>query len=146
MATLEEQRRASGEAMVARRGTGAQAAAARQAIGDAMVARRTGQSLVDTLNRVVDTPKRRSPLKTVEPRGSLPTQRGRGDWKEPASSGTGGGIASPLIEADAGTRTYWPSGWLSSDGLFVLPAIKTLDLTDANDAPVQIQLANPGAA
>jgi len=40
-------------------------------------------------------------------------------------------------------REYWPGGLTSSDGLFIFPAIKTLNMTDANSAKVQFQLADP---
>lgn len=83
----------------------------------------------------------RRALKTIPPRGPLEAQRGRGDYQEKAA-GAGGGIASPLIEV-AGTATYWPNGHKSSDGLFVLPALKTWQFLDANDDTVDFQFANP---
>ncbi|MDU4253927.1 hypothetical protein [Pseudomonas sp.] len=83
----------------------------------------------------------RSALKAIPPRGPLEAQRGRGDYQEKAT-GTGGGIANPLIEV-AGTVAYWPNGYMSSDGLFVLPAVKTRQFLDANDDTVDFQFANP---
>ena len=117
-----------------RRASGARNAAERRAIGARIRA---------DLSRSV-TPERQSEsLPALDPRGARAEQKGRASYTPPA--GSGGGIASPLTEPDAGTREYWPGGLVSSDGLFTLPAIKVLNLTDANGAAVQIQLADPGA-
>lgn len=105
-----------------------------------MIERRTGAASVDEINTIVDQPRIRPTLRPVNPRGSISAERGRGVYTPPA---TGGGIASPLTEAEIASREYWASGLKSSDGLFVLPAIKTLNLTDANGAAVRIELANP---
>ncbi|MDG9783122.1 hypothetical protein [Metapseudomonas otitidis] len=84
-------------------------------------------------------------LNTLERKGQRVATRGRGVWKEPAKTGTGGGIAGPLVEPDAQQRAWWPNGYASTDGLLVLPAIKTLKLQDANGEPVEIQLADMSA-
>lgn len=84
-------------------------------------------------------------LNTLERKGQRVATRGRGVWKEPAKTGTGGGIAGPLVEPDAQQRAWWPNGYASTDGLLVLPAIKTLKLQDANGEPVEIQLADMAA-
>lgn len=84
-------------------------------------------------------------LNTLERKGQRVATRGRGVWKEPAKAGTGGGIAGPLVEPDAKQRAWWPNGYASTDGLLVLPAIKTLKLQDANGEPVEIQLADMSA-
>lgn len=84
-------------------------------------------------------------LNTLERKGQRVATRGRGVWKEPAKAGTGGGIAGPLVEPDAQQRAWWPNGYASTDGLLVLPAIKTLKLQDANGEPVEIQLADMSA-
>lgn len=84
-------------------------------------------------------------LNTLERKGQRVATRGRGVWKEPAKTGTGGGIAGPLVEPDAKQRAWWPNGYASTDGLLVLPAIKTLKLQDANGEPVEIQLADISA-
>lgn len=84
-------------------------------------------------------------LNTLERKGQRVATRGRGVWKEPAKTGTGGGIAGPLVEPDAKQRAWWPNGYATTDGLLVLPAIKTLKLQDANGEPVEIQLADVSA-
>ena len=65
------------------------------------------------------------------------------DLPEPDSPTTAstGGIASPLVEktktegtAQVPDRDYYADGLTSSDGLLILPAIKTLRMTDANGA------------
>lgn len=118
----------------------------RKAIGTAMSAGRqaTGQRIRDDLNRSLMPERKQKTLPELPAKGALPVQVGVGEWVGGgAAAGGGGGIASPLTETDVSTREYWPDGLTSSDGLFVLPAIKTLNLTDANDDPVQISLANP---
>lgn len=107
-------------------------------------------SLVDDLNALIQTRVRQA-LATVEARGGLAGQRGVGSFTEPESKGgSTAGIASPLKETtkevdgkQVPDREYWASGLTSSDGLFILPAIKTLNMTDANQAKVQFQLADP---
>lgn len=143
MATNEEMRRASGAAMEqARRQNGRNLEQQRRAGGQAMIERRTGQSEASDINALIEPPRQRKTLGVIEPRGGIPSQRGRGTYQEP-TTGQGGGIASPLTEASAAAREYWPVGLTSSDGLFMLPAIKKLTLTDANNAEVIVELANP---
>lgn len=150
MPTNEQLRRASGAAMEAnRRAIGTNMEQSRRASGAAMEANRRGQQVVEDLNRITTTAPQRKTLRRVEPVGALPASRGRGSYKAPPAT-TGGGIASPLTENVVSSggklmpvREYWPAGMTSSDGLFVLPSIKTLNLTDAEGSPVQISLANP---
>ncbi|MCY1301911.1 hypothetical protein D9M70_515480 [compost metagenome] len=87
-------------------------------------------------------------LVTLERKGLRPATKGRGTWdpNKPTFGGGGGGIASPLTEPSFADREYWSSGFPSSDGLFILPAIKTLKLLDADDAEVVINLADPEAS
>lgn len=150
--TLAQQRQAIRNGMTASRGTGAQMQESRRAIGDSMIEQRTGRSVADDINRLTNTQPARKTLRRIEPVGALPPARGRGVYKAPPAT-AGGGIASPLVEnviSSGGklvpNREYWPAGLTSSDGLFVLPAIKTLNLTDAEGAAVQISLANPEGA
>lgn len=147
MPTLQQQRRSIADAMSASRAATGQAS--RQETGRSVAEHRTGRAVVDDINRLTNTQAPRKTLRPVVPLGSLPASRGRGQYKPPAASS--GGIASPLVEntvlvngVSVADRTYWASGLVSSDGLFVLPAIKTLNLTDANGAAVQVQLAAPG--
>lgn len=147
MPTLQQQRRSIAEAMAA--GRGATGQASRQATGKAITEQRTGRAVVDDLNRLTNVQPVRRSLRPVAPVGALPASRGRGEYKPPAQT-QGGGIAGPLSEKRSlvngkyvPDREYWPAGYTSSDGLFILPAIKMLKLTDANGDDVEIMLANP---
>ncbi|MDP2244010.1 hypothetical protein [Pseudomonas sp.] len=146
MATLQEQRQAIAAGMAASRAPTAEAE--RKAIGKRIIEERTGKAVVEDLNRLTTPARQRSSLRPVGAVGALPASVGRGVYQEPAA--TTGGIASPLAEDVTllegkyyPDREYWPEGHTSSDGLFVLPAIKILNLRDANDAVVQIFLADP---
>jgi hypothetical protein len=147
MATLEEQRRALGTGMQARRGTGAQAEAARQALGRAMVASRTGASQLQDINGLQRPVSQPRTLRRIEPRGGLPAQKGRGNWVEPpVSPATSGGIASPLVEQDYAARLYWDERTVVSvDGLlsFRIKPIKEFTQLDANNLEVKQQFAQP---
>lgn len=147
MATLQQQRQAIAAGMAASRAPTGQAE--RQAIGAAMEANRRGQQVAEDINSLTRAQPQRKTLRPIALVGALPPTRGRGVYKAPPA-GAGGGIASPLTENVVSSggklvpdREYWPAGMTSSDGLFVLPAIKTLNLTDANGAEVQIMLGNP---
>jgi len=59
------------------------------------------------------------------------------------SVGGTGGIASPLTEESFAAREFWDGGYTTTDGLFVLPAIKKMVVNDANDAEVIINFAEP---
>ncbi|MFZ3184960.1 MAG: hypothetical protein WA173_12565, partial [Pseudomonas sp.] len=89
--------------------------AARRAIGARIEQERRGGAVQDDLNSLVRPERKRQALPPVAPRGALPAKRGRADYKAPAA-GTGGGIASPLIET-ADTREYHEGVLLpSTDG------------------------------
>jgi len=149
MATLEEQRRANGERIQnERRANGQRIEDERRAIGNRMIEERTGKAVADDINRLVQPQRQRQPLPPVPVVGALPAGRGRADYKEPPA--TTAGIASPLTEKTkvVGGKTVpdnelWPQGYLSSDGLFVLPAFKTQRFTDANGAEVVFEFADP---
>ncbi|MGH1449926.1 MAG: hypothetical protein ACRBBM_10975 [Pseudomonadaceae bacterium] len=120
------------------------------------------RALIDTL---ADMNKQKPQLKTLpkeEPKGGIPSRRGYAERNsQPGYGEKTGGIASPLIEGASaplppedspdedvsGTpkleREYWPDGVMSSDGLFMLPALKKLTMRDANGAKVVIELADP---
>lgn len=139
MATLADQRRAIAEGMRAsRRATGE---AERRATGEAMVRRRTGRDDVDDINAVVRQPRQRTALPTVAPRGGVPAQAGTGNYTAPPA--TGAGLASPVTEPSFAAREYWPTGLVSSDGLFFLPAPKTIVMQDANGAEAVFEYAQP---
>ena len=131
--SLEQQRRAVGTAMTARRGTGEQ-----------MAARRNGRKAVEDINSLVSPASQRKTLTTLDPRGRLEAKQGRGDYVEPTTAG-GVGIASPLTEQSYAQREYHPQGEFTSDGLFYLPAIKKIVLTDADGTVGEVLLAAPPA-
>ncbi|MBX9754635.1 MAG: hypothetical protein K2X80_07770 [Pseudomonadaceae bacterium] len=123
--------------------------AARRAIGARIEAERRGASVQDDINSLVRPARQRPALRTIAARGSLPVQRGRADYKPPATNSGGSGIASPLIETSYAARTYWPSLTVTStDGLrsFVIKPIKEITQTDANAAEVKQQFAQPVVA
>lgn len=73
-------------------------------------------------------------------RAPIPASRGVANYT-PAASSAGGGIAGPLVETDFSSRQYYARGTRSSDGLFFIPALKEIQLTDANGEIVTIKLA-----
>lgn len=142
---LGDERRASGRQMEqSRRASGQAMEDARRAGGRQMEASRRGEAMVDDINSIVRPRRQAAPLRRVDPVGPLPATRGTGVYQAPAS-GTGGGIASPVTEPSAATRTYWPGGWPSNDGLLVLPAIRQVQMQDANGAEVIFDYADPSA-
>ena len=141
MATLEEQRRAIADNMRNRRA--ATGAAERRATGDAMVARRTGRSVQADVNALVNRPRQRPTLPPVQSRGGLPAQVGVGSYGGNPSGGGKGGIASPLTEV-ANSREYsldetWVEA-IDGSGLVRVRVAKKLRLTDADGAEVIINL------
>lgn len=140
-----------------RRGSGASAAASRQAGGASVLAERkvigssisgdssagSGSQIKDDINRLVAPKRQSTSLPVLAARGAVPATKGKGTYNPKNAPATGGGIASPLTEADYTKREYWTNGLLSSDGLFTIPSIKKLVLTDANGGEAVINLAQP---
>lgn len=139
MATLAQQRAQIAEGM--RRSRQGTSEASRRATGEAMVSRRTGRNEVEDLNAVITQPRQRTTLRSVEPRGSVPAQVGRGNYTAPPA--TSAGLASPVTEPSFAAREYWPTGLVSSDGLFFLPAPKKIVMQDANAAEAVFEYAEP---
>ena len=141
MATLAEQRAQIAEGM--RRSRQGTSEASRRATGQAMIERRTGRAEVDDINALVTPPRQRKPLPGLAPRGSVPPQRGRGNYTAPVG-GTGGGIASPLVE-QSGTRVFYEEVLRpSTDGavFFAVRAARRLTMTDANGEAVVLEFDN----
>ncbi len=143
MATLAEQRAATGRSISAAFDSGKSAAEARRAIGKRIEAERRGESVVEDLNRLITPARQRRTLRPVQPVGAVPVTRGRGNYTPPPATSPGGGIASPLIEGAAALREWWPTGWPSTDGIFEYPAEKRVLMTDANGAEVEFQYSSP---
>ncbi|MGE8501692.1 MAG: hypothetical protein ACN6P1_05580 [Pseudomonas sp.] len=150
MATLAQQRAAIAAGMrSSRQGT---SEASRRATGEAMVSRRTGRDEVDDLNAVITQPRQRTTLRSVEPRGGVPAQVGRGNYTAPPAA-TGGGIASPLTEktrTESGVvvpdRDYHPlTRFSTTDGLlmFAYTPTSVWRLKDADDNGAVINIARP---
>lgn len=60
--------------------------------------------------------------------------------------GSGGGIASPLVEVNYAARTWHTEKVLvSTDGILAISIkpVKTVDFLDANSDPVQIEFKSP---
>lgn len=153
MASGDERRAIGRRNEEQRRAIGRQNEADRRAIGKQNEAERRGTEVVDEVNSLVRPTATKKTLRPIPAIGPVPAKRGTGTYKPPSSTGTGGGIASPVTEKTkvvsgqtVPDREYWPAGLTSSDGLFVLPAIKTQNMTDDNGAEVVFQFANPVAS
>lgn len=96
------------------------------------------------INALVNDNRETSSLPAVEPVGGYPAQRGQAAYASPqvSAGGGGGGIAGPLTEIGS-MREYYEGGYISSDGLFFLPAIKRTEMTDADGQVVAFNYANP---
>jgi hypothetical protein len=103
----------------------------------------SGSQIKEDINRLVSPKRQSSSLPVLESRGAVPATKGKGTFNPKNAPATGGGIASPLTETDFTKREYWSNGLLSSDGLFTIPSIKKLVLTDANGGQAVINLAQP---
>ncbi len=144
MATLEEQRRAIADNMRNRRA--ATGEAERRAAGDAMVARRTGRSVQADVNALVNRPRQRQALPSVEPRGGIPARVGVGSYGGNPQGGGGGGIASPLTEVPNSREYLTDTTWVETIdgcGLFRVRVAKKVTLTDADGETVIINLDSP---
>lgn len=81
-----------------------------------------------------------------QPRGAAPQQVSAATpttVTAAAGETPGGGdgtIASPLTEV---SREYWPSGWQTTDGMFVFPAIRKVTMTDSGGKTVVFNFSEP---
>lgn len=144
--SLADQRKAIGKSIGAGFDGGKSAAEARRAIGSRIEAERRGESVVEDLNRLITPTRQRRTLRTVQPVGALPVTRGRGNYVPPPATNTGGGIASPLTEANYALREFHDSRYLfSADGVFVweMKPVSKIVMTDANGETVQQIFASP---
>lgn len=144
---LGDSRRAGGRANSAeRQAIGTNNAAERRTIQTNNTNERRGSSIQDDLNSLIRPEKQAAQLRSVEPRGSAPAQRGSATYQPPKAAVSSGGVASPLTEqttvvegAVTADREYWEKQILSTtDGLLVLEInpLKTLKMKDANGADV----------
>lgn len=115
----------------------------RRAIGADMVRQRTGQSTVDSLNRLTTKQRERKALRTLDPLGAVDARRGSADWVQGRPNSTGTGVAWPLTEQDYSQREYHENALMTSDGIFFIPAVAKIVLTDADGKPGTVFLAEP---
>jgi hypothetical protein len=111
------------------------------------------QGLIRDLSQIVEPERAQPVLRREQAKGAIPAARGVSQRNYQAGTDGGSGIASPLIEGGSASgtepvldRTYHaPREVVSSDGLFVweVAAINTITLRDANNAEVEIKLAEP---
>lgn len=112
----------------------------RRAIRNGVAASRAS-TFKNDLNALESSRRKSGGLLALERRGARVATKGRGAWN-PAnvpSTGTGGGIASPLTEQSYAEREWYDARTLkSSDGLltFQVQAIKRVRTTDADDVEV----------
>lgn len=110
----------------------------------------TDQRFVADLNSLESRRRAAGRLLELDRRGLLKGQRRVAEYKAPAPGG-GGGISSPLTEktksdgqgAQIADRAYYAKGVMTTDGIFMLPAIKQLKMTDAEGNDVVFDLAPP---
>jgi hypothetical protein len=105
----------------------------------------TDKRMTANLRALAEPTRQLPPLPAAVNAPPVRAVRGMATTPQATGGGAGTGIACPLVEQDAGTRTYWPDGHTSSDGLFILPAIKTLSMVDADNLTVLFEYANPHA-
>lgn len=139
--SLADERNAIREGMAnARTATGA---GERHAIGKRLESERRGAQVVEDLNRLQRAPQQRRSLRTVPPVGAVPASRGRASYVPPPA-GTGGGIASPLIEEPGTRELYEAVTYVSIDGMlaFRTRRVQRVHMKDANGAEVEMEFAN----
>jgi hypothetical protein len=104
------------------------------------------QTVKGSVNLLVDpTRRKREPLPAPKPAVPITAGVGFASPQAPVSESSGG-IASPLTETEFAQRTYYAEETLfTSDGLFswTRARVKTISMTDANGAAVQIRLKAP---
>jgi len=147
---LGYERRAGGRAMEQYRRTNNEAS--RRAGDKQMEATRRGEAVAEDINSLVRPQRQARTLPKVPPVGALPAQRSSADYKAPAAGGTGGGIASPLVEKSKTVegkavpdRDYYDQVLLpTTDGLVWVRwrSVKTVRMTDANGENVVMEYGN----
>lgn len=139
MSPAERERRSIQARNTAERRAG-DGAAARRASGQAMIERRTGQSQADDINAIVNVPRPRKTLRTVEPRGPLLGQTGTGTYQAPPASSGGGGVASPLTVQQilySEDPTYVAT--FDASGYFAVKKIARMVMADAEGRQIIVE-------
>lgn len=104
---------------------------------------RNRQQLLHDLSQLIPPTREPPTLRREDPLPPIPARRGYIERNNQPGASTGGGIASPLTEVTPSAREYWPGGSWSSDGLFVIPAVKKIVMRDAEGSPVEFYYAEP---
>lgn len=90
-------------------------------------------------------PARTARLPSAPTKPAIGSSRGL-TFAKKSAGGSGGGIASPLTEANASAREYYAGEyWQSTDGLILFAALSKIIFTDANGATVELRPDNPPA-
>lgn len=92
----------------------------------------------DELQRLTRQQTGRQPL--PDPANPTPVSGGIGLGQNPTATGSGTGIASPLVETE---RTLHTTQMVSSDGLFVWSVPATITFLDADNRTVEFQFSAP---
>lgn len=98
------------------------------------------------INALVERPSAQRTLPPVELVGGFESQRGYAAYQSSGGGGGTGGIASPLTETDASTRTYHTDSLiLSGDMLFgmMLHPVASIFMKDANGSGVELRFDIP---
>ena len=75
----------------------------------------------------------------AQARGGKPAQKAAAK----NSGGAGSGVFGSLTETSFSAREYYSAGWKTSDGIFVMPAIKSAQFLDAGGNVIPIGFKEP---
>lgn len=98
------------------------------------------------LNALESGSRKAATLSVVEAKGARPATRGEAVYVPPTSTGTGGGIASPVTETSYAAREFYDSKYITSpDGIFVLEIepVKKITMLDADGGDFVQVFAEP---
>lgn len=105
------------------------------------------QTAKGSINLLVDPARRkREPLSPPKPAVPIAAGVGFASPQSPVSQAGSAGIASPLTETAYANREHYAEETLfTSDGLFswTRARVKSISMTDANNAAVQLRLKAP---
>lgn len=103
------------------------------------------KDLTEALRAIMESSPPAAPYAPKE-RGSAPKEKSAAALPS-VKKGSGGGIASPLVETAYADRLYWPDVNLTStDGMItfvVQGGVKEISFLDANSASVVMQYKQP---
>jgi len=100
------------------------------------------RDLTDALARLSETG-RQKPTDQPQPRGAARRVVAAATPTPGTGGGGGSGEVESLTEFDVTQREYWTAGWRTTDGIFLLPAIKKIVTTNNDGGAVTLNFANP---